>query len=314
MGTNTALDGQFGLKKETTYGTAVTVDRFIPFTGFGVTSKFVQHVAEGIVAGRMFPDVEQAKKGVEEVGGPVEFEMAARSQALIWELLLGAAATTGSGPYTHTITPAGLQPSATLQAGITDVGGTVRPFTVAGAVFDQGTFTGSVGEVAKVKVEVIGRTVVTDTALASASYTAGALTPMVFREGSATVNGAAVNATSFEVAISRNLQRRYLAGASATARPLTSGRPVCSGKITAEFEDLTEYNLARNATDIDVVLGFSDGTSSTTFTVHTKLADASPAISGLGAVTADLVWEQAFGDGSDADAVKVVCVNADSTA
>lgn len=314
MGTNTALDGQFGLKKESTYGTGVTVDRFLPFTAFGVTGKYMQHVGEGIVAGRMFPDVDQVKKGVEEVGGPIEFELAARSQALIWELLLGTVNTSGAGPYTHTITPTGSQPSATIQGGITDVGGTVRPFTIAGAMFNQGTLSGAAGEIAKMKVEVIGQTLVTATSLASASYADGALTPMIFREGSATVNGSAVNATSFEVTVNRNLQRRILAGASSTAKPLTSGRPVCSGKITAEFEDLTEYNLARNATELDVVLAFSDGTYSTTVTVHTKLADASPAISGLGVVTADLVWEQAFGDGSDSDALTVVCVNADSTA
>lgn len=315
MATNVGLDSQLGLKKESTYATPVTVDRFVPFLTEAVVSTIPLHVSEGIVAGRLTPDEDQAKQGVEEVGGPIEMEVYAQSQALLWELALGGKSTSGAGPYTHTLTPAGALPSATFQGARPGTAGTNHPFTWAGVKVNQLTMSGSVGEIGKLKLDVIGGvSETTGTALASASYTAGSMTPMVFREAGATVDGAAVEADSFEFTINNNLERRTPAGASITREPLRAGKLIVSGKVTVEFEDLTEYNKYQAGTALDVVLSFSDGTNSVTATIHTKLTGAPVAVAGPGRLTHDLTWSHALGDGTDSDAITVRVVNSDATA
>lgn len=314
MATGTGLDAQLGLKKETTHGTPVTVDRFIPLNSESITVARDLHVSAGLVAGRLLPDVDQAKRGAQHVAGDLDMDLFVQSQALFFNGLLGSNNTTGSGPYNHSATPGGALPSYTVQVGRPSLDGTVRPFTYAGCKFNTGTLSGTVGDIGKLKVGVIGGVAeTTATALASASYATNAMVPFVFRELSVTVDGDAVKAEAFELTIDNKLKERLTAGRSITDEPKREERQAVGGKVTVEFEDLTEHGKFVSGAALDIVAVFSDGTYSVTATIHTILQGATPTVKGPGKIVHDLMWDNAFGDGSDADGLTIVSVNGDST-
>lgn len=314
MPTATGLSSAVGAKKEVTYGTPVTVDRFFPFNSETLQANRQLVKSEGIVSGRVTYDEDAAKYDVQRPGGTVSMDCYAQSQGLWWELALGTNANGGAGPYTHTLTPGGTLPSATVQVAMRDIGDVSRAKTYAGCKVNAITFSAASGQVATLAVDLLGGVAETwATAAASASYATNANFPLVFREASVSVNGSSVNCTAFEVKIDNQLQARETAGVSVSKEHLRGNRVKVSGKATIELEDLTESNLYVNGTAIDVVLGVTDGTYGTTVTVHTKLTGSTPQVSGPGINMFDLTWEDAYGDGTDADGLTVVYTDATST-
>jgi hypothetical protein len=315
MATGTGLDAQFGLKVEGTYATPVTPDRFIPFNEEDVTATRDLHVSQGLVAGRLTADQDQAKRGAQHVAGTIGFDLAVQSQALIFKGLLGANVTAGSGPYTHTATPGGALPGHTLQFGRPDLAGTVNPFTYAGCKFNTGVLTASLGEIVKMKLGIIGGVQeTTGTSLASASYATNAMVPFVFRELAVSVDGASVKAEGYELSIDNKLKERMTAGRTITDEPKREERMGVTGKITVELEDLTEHGKFVSGTPLDIVATFSDGTYSVVATTRTILQGTTPNVKGPGRLLHDLMWDNVFGDGTDADALTIVSTNADSAA
>ncbi len=311
----TTLSAQLGIKAETTHATPVTVDRFIPLNSDTVAQTPDLHVSDGLVAGRLLPDVKQAKRGAVHVAGDLDMDLFVQSQAIFFKGLLGGNVTAGSGPYTHTATPSGALPSHTVQKVLVDSGGTARAFTYAGCKFNTGTLSAATGAIAKLKVGIIGGLAETNaTSVASASYATNAQVPFVFRELAVSVDGATVKSEAFELSIDNKLVERMTSGRSVTDEPQRSGRMTAGGKVTVELEDLTEYAKEIAGTALDIVATFSDGTYSVVATIHTILQGTTPVVKDGGRVLHDLTWDNAYGDGTDADALTIVSTNADSTA
>src|SRR5687768_9626779 len=125
------MAGQMGLKSETTFGTGVTPDIFVPVLSANATIDEGYIRSNGIRAGRRTRT--PARLGARVVGGTVTTELYNGSIATLLKHAFGAVATTGAGPYTHTYTPgAHLAKSFTMQLGIEDTAGTVNPFTFTG--------------------------------------------------------------------------------------------------------------------------------------------------------------------------------------
>jgi hypothetical protein len=315
MGTGTGLTSQFMLKREGTPGTPETPDIAVPFVKEGIKQSRTQHVSEGIVAGRVLPDVKQVKYGMRRVAGPLEMEVYAQSQGIFWKGVLGTCVDAGAGPYTHTCSPGGTLPSHTGQVGMKDTGDTTRARTYAGLKFNGFTLSGQKDQIGKLTIDCVGHVAENlGTSMAVAAYATNAMVPMLFTEGSVTVDGATVNCEAFELKGDNKLYTRDHAGNIITKPPLRGGRMEVSGKATIELEDLTEYNLYVNGTGIDIVLGFTDGTYSTIVTVHTKLTGDTPTVNGTGPNLFDITWAGAFGDGTDADGLTVVYTDATATA
>jgi len=318
-GTGTGLEAQIGVKEEVTHGTAVVVDRFFPFNSESVVTERMPVRSNAIIAGRLTADIEQRKLGHQQVSGTVDLDLYRENAALLWKFALGSVSSTsnaGSAPYTHTAVLADVLPSFTYQKGVanTSNGGGVSAFTYAGCKISQFTFSGTVGEPGKFKFDLTGGVVeTTGTALASASYANNAAVPFIFTQGSVTVNGTAARVESFEFTGNNNLKTdRVYAGDSITREQLRENRFTGSGKLTVEFVDLTQYNLYRDGTDIDIVLAFSDGTNSVTLTIHTFLDGDTPVTAGPGITKHDLKFSDVFGDGTDGDAITAVIVNSGS--
>lgn len=316
MATGTGLEAQLGMAIETTNGTPVVVTRFLPFKSESVVAERTPVVSQGIIAGRLTYDTEQHKLGVQKVAGSVELDLYRENQAIIWQAAIGSLTSTssaGSAPYTHTAAFADVLPSFTLQKGVPEADGGTTAFTYGGCKIQSWTLTGNQGDTATLKFDVVGAVVeTTGTALASATFANNAAVPFIFTQGSATVGGATVPTSGFEINCANKLALREYAGDAITREPLREGRVEIGGKVSVEFNATTQWAQWAAGTDIDIVLAFSDGVNSVTVTVHTILTGSTPSVSSTGVVMHDLTWANAYGDSTDADALQVVIVNSGS--
>jgi hypothetical protein len=162
------LFSQLGWKKEVTWGTAVTVDNFLPLVSEDLVDNVEQLYSEGIITGRRHKTADQIEQGGTKIEGSTNLELHTHGLSVLLEILLGTRNKTGAGPYTHAVTPGELS-SATLQVGRPNNAGTVDAFTFAGCKVSSWELACSAGEVARLGVDWSCRSVTTATALATAT-------------------------------------------------------------------------------------------------------------------------------------------------
>lgn len=307
------IQGQLGYKSETTNGTAVTVDAFLPVNSVGVNKQITRLPSAGIRAGRRAQHTWAA--GAQTIGGTVAMELWNVDVAAIFKHMFGAVSTTGSGPYTHTFTPGDLNnDSMTVQAGKPGTGGTVHPFTWAGCKVASWEISSDVDAIAMLSLELSAQTETTATALATASYDS-ALAPFTFIHGSLTVAGSAV-ATVRSVSLSGNnnlATDRHRFGSATVLEQLENGGREYGGQFEADFEDLTHYNRYVDGDEFALVLAFDNGTDSLTITMNVRYDGSSPELAGpeLLSITLPFTCVSAT---SDAAAITAVLVNTDASA
>lgn len=307
------MAGQVGWKSETTFGTAVTPDVFMPVRSASLSIDEGYIRSEAIRASRFTQT--PARLGARVISGDVEMELPNTSIAALLKHLFGSVATTGVGPYTHTFTPgSALGKSLTLQVGVEDAGGTVRPFTASGAKPGDWSISCNVGELAMLSFDWTSKDIVTATALATASYSAS-LAPFTFVEGSVTVDGSPVaSARSVTLSATKNLKTdRHVLGSRTIREQLNEGRYEFTTEIGADFDDLTLFALQVAGTQVGSVLTFSNGTESLTITSSGQIEGDAPSLStnGLEEQTVRLHHSHAT---SDASAITAVLVNSEATA
>lgn len=134
------MAGQWGRKRETTWGVPVVVDDFYPVENASVTVDPGWMRPKGIRAGRRTRN--PAQRGRLVVKGNTKMELLTTPSASILLDLFGA--VSGSGPLTFT--PGSANESFTSQAAMTDSSGTVRPVTAYGCKIDDFTLAAAVGE------------------------------------------------------------------------------------------------------------------------------------------------------------------------
>lgn len=307
------MAGQVGWKSESVWGTAVTVDTFVPVTQHSLTIDEGLMRPSGIRAGRRTK--QPGKLGARKVSGSTELELPNVSIAVLLKHLFGAVVTTGAGPYTHTLTPgAALGDSLTLQGGIEDAGGTVRPFTASGVKPGSWELSCSVGEFAMLSFDWTAKDIVTATSLATASYASG-LSPFTFVEGSITVNGSAVaSANAVTLSCEKGLRDdRHVLGSRYIREQLEEDRFEFTSEIEADFEDLTVFALGVAATQVASVLTFNNGTDTLTITCSGQIIGDPPSLENNGLESQTIRLEHSHAT-SDASAVTAVLVNTESSA
>lgn len=315
MGLRSGMLAQVGLKTESTWGTAVTVDRFTPLVSESVTEEIERMESEGIVPGARVLRSAQWAAGNVEISGDVGFELYQQGVGLWFRHMFGAVSTTGAGPYTHTFTPGDLtDDSFTLQIGKPDVSGTVQPFTYAGCSITEWELAAKAGELVTLGVSIVGKSLATGTALATASFGTGSGTPFTFVHSSVTVGGSAANVKEITLKGTNGLadDRRFI-GSSAIAQPLEEELREYSGELVLEFESLTQMNYFRNATENALVLAISAGASaSVTITTNVRWDGSTPEVDGRGIVELKAPFK-CVGSSTDASAITAVMINSDST-
>lgn len=307
------IAGQVGVKTEVTPGTAVTVDKFLPFLSEGLKQDIARLDSQAIRAGRR--TTHTWRPGGKTIQGPLNLELPNVDIAMLLKHVFGAVATTGTGPYTHTYTPGDLTgKSFTTQVGRPDNAGTVQPFTYAGCKVASAELACSAGELASFTVDLSAMSETTATALASASYTAG-YAPFSFIDGALTIAGSAVGTVqSATLSISNNLAvDRHRLNSATVKEQLQNGLAEFTGTIVTDFESLTAYNRFVNGTEAAMVLSFTNGADSLTITMNVRFDGETPEVGGVEMLNQSLPFK-CLSSTSDAAAITAVLVNTDASA
>lgn len=262
-------DCSVGLKKESTYGTAVVVDHFPEFLEQSLQQKpeFLQ--GEGLRVGKVLPRFARRALGKVVCEGDIELEVATKNFSIFLEAALGACtATLRSGSiYQHVATPLATDPmpAYTVQVGVPPVGGgTTIAQTFVGAVCDEWEISAKAGEIAMWKSSWVAKEMLTATAYAAPSYVASprlltfqhaalsigvngthALTVPTATALGATAATANASVTEFSVKGKNNVDDGgYVVGsAGKRGRRPTYGMRELGGSFTAEFVDTALRDL-----------------------------------------------------------------------
>jgi hypothetical protein len=269
-------DSQLGIGEESTYGTGVAVDRFLPFRSSSIDVEKARLDDPGIVPGQRAIRRSQLAVGSTTVAGDLQYSLFQSDIAVFFKHLLGSVVTTGSGPYVHTITPGSTDGlGLTIQEGAPDNAGTVRPFTYSGckvaaitisAAQDDATFTVSiVGQDDHTVAE--GGVYVLQTATLPAGLARFLPEHFAFtldKTGAAGETSQCVR--SFSLTITNTMDtERFCLGSNIRKEPLlVAGQSLSvTGSIELEWTDITDYDRFAAQTITGGTFTIDNGLSST---------------------------------------------------
>jgi len=312
MSIGAGIGAQLGLKTETTFNTAVTVDRFYEFNSENLAYNKKTVVGMGLRAGGQLPRSQRRVVTTFESTGDFEIDLPTRGLGMLLGHATGtmsSATLVSTGVYSYTFTLADVYGrSMTIQAGVPQYGGTVTPKTVTGAKIASFDLSVSNGDIAKGKFTIDGAGFSTTTpTLATASY---ALQGSVFHfaQGAVTIDGSAVaNIKDFTVSVNNTLKNdRYNLGASgAKAEQGINGFRAVTGSMTAEFTDTVLLTKFLADTSAAIVVTFTGSTIASTYketlsiTIPAAKFNAdTPNVSGPGVVDLSMTFD-AYDDGTN---------------
>jgi hypothetical protein len=314
MAIPSGIAAQLGFKTEVTYGTAVTVDSFIPIVKETIKFDIDRIKSNAIRTGRTVRDAVDWMPGKQFAAGGISLELDNVTMQKLFTHAFGAVVTTGSNPYTHTFTPTDMTAKGlTVQIGLPSTDGTVRTKTYAGTKIKKLSISAKAGDLAMLDLDVVAQSEVTNVGLASASFTSG-INPYTFIEGSLSIGGSSIAYCKdvkfdFENALADD---RFMIGAATFLQPLQNDLRGITGTATLEFADLTQYTRYVAGTTAALVLAFSDGANSLTITLNVFFNGETPTLDGRDIITLPLGFE-AVGT-TDAAACTVAIINTDSSA
>lgn len=340
MATGTGLDAQLGFKLETTWGTPVTVDKFIEFDSESLQWEPTWIEPTGLRVGTKFKRASRLVQSRQTVTGGFETQFASRTMGTLLKAALGSTVTTPAlvlgSAYKQVHNPGDfLGKSLTIQVGRPEPGGTVRAHTYEGCKVTSWEFSVSDGETAKFSVEVDGQTELTATALATASFVSAEVFDFsdvtVFKLGG-TVTGTTELSVAGGVTVPGVVkgftikgenpmatERFGLGNAGQKAEQLENDTPTITGTLDAEFDRATFYDLfkANTTTAIEFKMEGAVISGTDKNTVHivvsaAKFKTAAPNVDGPDVVQMSADFE-AYSDETNAP-LMFKLISADSTA
>lgn len=307
MAARSGIAAQIGFAAETTVGTAVTVNTFLPLVSESIQRTEAFTESEGIRAGRLVRGSDEWNSGNVTIAGDIGLELYTKSIRPLFKAMFGAEAEDTTNT-TYTYTPADLYGVAlTTQIGRPDVGGTVRPFTYAGTKVMSWEIACAQGEIATLGLTVQTCLVdeTTGVNLATASYASG-LRSFKFSGASLVLDGTTTNVTQLTISGDNALEARFFLGSRYSAEPVQTGLRTYGGALQAEFESLTAYQRFVNHTEAGIVAKFTSGSSELTITMNARFDGETPNVSGRGIVQQPLPFTCVADTTSDASAITVV--------
>lgn len=335
MATGTGLDGQLGVAAETTWGTPVTVTRFVEFNTESLKFEPTWLEPTGLRVGTKYKRVSRVRQSRKAVTGDVEFDVATKGMGLFVKHMLASAVTTptliAGSAYKQIHTPGDFRGlGLTVQAGRPEpTTGTVRPFTFAGCKVSSWEFTLEDNAIPVLKLSVDGRSESTATALASASFLSGAAVfsfeqatlklggSAATASGETTITGGTAVATvvrSISVAgeAPMAVERYGLGNAGLKSEQLENDTPTITGSLGAEFNKAELYDVFANNTTTALQLdltGPAIGANNFLFSIilpAVKLKTAAPSISGPDIVGMDTEFEAYSDETNPVIQIKIV--------
>lgn len=254
--------------------------------------------------------VEYVRGGNFDVGGGIPFELPLLGFATILKHVLGDNATTGAGPYTHTIKRGTLPAGLTIEKGFSDIS---QYFVYTGVKINSMDFTISNSGLVTGTLNVLGKDVsASGTSLGTPSSTTH--TPIVHHEAAVNEGGASATVLGITGTITNNLKADDYNVGSRYRAALGEGKGDITGTVTFLFEDLTYFNkwLNETATSLDVAFTVSGGSLVIDFPNVRYTGQASPAIeTDQGLVVA--MNFRAIYDNTDLSDVVITVTNSEAT-
>ena len=249
------LASQFGIKAESTFATAVTVDRFFEFVDEDISPNVGRIKVVTKRAGQRVRRGDRSTPYLNGASGTLAMPVMTKNHGILFGLAMGAIATTGptDSAYTHTATIGALDGDFfTAQADRPfNPSGTSQAFTWAGCKITSAEWSMTTGEAGYLtaKYGIDAATQATGTALASASYVASS-EPHVWTGAAATIGGSAVEASDFTISLTNAVKtdRHYLRSSATKKEQLENGMRTIAFSIGLDFVDLTQYNRVVSAT------------------------------------------------------------------
>ena len=342
MGSRTGLDAQIGFAAETVVGTAVTPTRFHEFLSESLEWTPTWLESGGLRMGSIFKRASRIVQSRKTVAGSISLEHATKGMGLLWAHALGSTgvpvvigATTA---YKQIHTPGSRYgKSLTVQVGRPDpTSGLTVPHTYSGCKISSWTFSVSDGEVAQFSIDVDGWDETLATALATASYPAGAGL-FNFSQVTAFTTGGTASTASGETSVaggdavpgvvkkfevkgdtSLDTERFGLGNAGVKSEQLENGISTITGSLDAEFDRATFYDVYKSGatTALHLTLaGGEIGTSGEDDTIDiilpaVKIKKATPSVSGPDVIQATVEFE-AYDDETN-PVIQVTLISSDS--
>lgn len=346
MAYGSGLSGQVGLKAETTYGTAVTVDKFVEFLSESVNKNITYLDSSGLKAGQAYKRASRVVQSRSGISGSLTLEAADKGLGTLIKHALGSTVTTptqiaATTAYKQIHTPGNKTGMGlTVQVGRPQTDGTVKAFTYAGMKIMNWEFSVSDGEIAQFMFDFDGKSMATATALATASYTsdtgvfnfsdvaAGAFKlggTAATASGETTITGGtAVSSIVKGITIKGEtpmaVERYGIGNSGLKAEPIENAIPTITGSFDTEFTSQAEfYDFFNNNTSKAIEIPFSHGDAGTSnpfllsFIIPVaKFKEANVNVDGPDILPQKVEWE-AYDDGTN-PVIQVKLVSTDSTA
>lgn len=317
---------QFCTGVESSYGTAVTPDRFYEIQeGEGLERKHSVLQPTGLRPNLWCPLGTGRTVGRHWGEGPVVMEVAPSGFGRWFQHMLGAGTVVQSGTvaaYNHTYTPGSLTgKSLTIQKAVMSSAGSAVPFTFEGCKIPEWEMKISNDGYCLLTVSIDAEQVRDTTALVAANY--GTAVPFNFTQAALTLGGTALaGVTDFTIKQNNGLKldRWYIGTGGVKAQPIEVGFRQISGQLQAEFPSVDGMYAAFTAdTGLGLVLTFTGpniGTTGVASKLTLTLADIrfggeTPKISGPGPADFTAPFE-GFEAAAGGTAIKIEYTSPDS--
>lgn len=326
MSIRSGLAGQVGFAVETTFGTSATPASFIePLEAVDLRDTSTWETGGGVAAGRMQRLVTRRRRTAYGAAGTLPLEMTNRYMGKLLQALMGTTVT----PVQQGSTPAYLQEhvladpfgkSLTVQSGVPDQGGVVRPYTLVGGKVTGAEFSCSQGQNLRANFDLIGRELVETVPLAAAAYPTDLapfgwpdLTIKVGSTVAAATPVAGIRGVTCRVGRPSREDRNYAGSGGKIAEPIINDFQPVTGSLDVDFMDKTVFadrfhSGAPFGLDIDFVGPVISGSFNERFRITLDgcvLTGETPQLNGPDIVTGQVPFEWLF-DGTNLPKISYV--------
>lgn len=326
MSIRSGLAGQVGFAAETTYGTPVTPATFVePIEAVAIRDTSTWEIGGGVAAGRLQKLTSRRRRTAYGATGSLPLEVTNRGMGKLLQALMGTTVT----PVQQGATAAYLQEhvladpfgkSITVQSGVPDLGGTVRPYTLVGGKVTGAEFSCSVGQSLRGTFDLIGRELVESMPLATAAYPTD-FAPFSWTDLSIKVGATVADATvvpgirgvSCRVGRPSREDRNYAGSGGKIAEPIINDYQPVTGSLDVDFMDKTVFadrfhSGAAFGLDIDFVGPVIASTYTERFRITLDgcvLTGETPQLNGPDVVTGQVPFEWTY-DGTNLPKIQYV--------
>ena len=252
MAIASGLAAQIGVAAESTYGTYVAPTRFPEYNKSDLKKKKNVVQGGGLAAGQIAQLGSRRVVTSESVEGGFELEVANKGMGLLLAHLLGSSATpvqqgaTAAYLQAHTVGD-NIGKSLTIQHGVPDLTGTVRPYTFKGCKLSGAELSCKVDELLTMSLDIDGRQASEVETLVAASQPPGVApfhwAQMSVKLGAFGAEAAVSGVKGFSVKFDRGMaSERFYAGAGGLkAEPVMNDWLKVSGSLDVDLVNKADF-------------------------------------------------------------------------